>query len=146
MTPVLNYDQALTLWAIDVVGAPFAWGKTDCASLVRRAMKVVFARDVFRGKVRTYRSGMEAFRVLHSLGGYAGALETAGFRRVRPGKWLSGDVIVLPRSARSDGPGPIGVIINHKLLTADHHQGVYWRMTQQLPRRVRRYRLVGDGK
>lgn len=142
MIPVRNYDIELVIWGKALIGQPFVWGKTDCGTIVRRAMKIVFGKDVFRGKVRSYRSGVEAMRVMQGVGGIAGALVNAGFIRQKGRKWHTGDIIVEPGDDRQNRPEGAGVVIRRSVLISHHEAGVHWKSVHALSKRVKHYRLV----
>lgn len=42
----VGWDVELVRWASDLVGEPFVWGETDCGTLCRRALEVLYAGDV----------------------------------------------------------------------------------------------------
>lgn len=63
MKRIENWDVELILWAREIKGSAFAWGKTDCASLVRTASQIMFDVDVF-SHVGHWTSEFGARRVL----------------------------------------------------------------------------------
>ena len=62
MNRVRTWDVDLEQWAAGLIGAPFRWGVTDCASLVIKGQRLIYGVDVFR--VPKYKSKAKALRTL----------------------------------------------------------------------------------
>ncbi|KKN45116.1 hypothetical protein LCGC14_0686180 [marine sediment metagenome] len=60
---VENWDSRLVEFAREVTDQPFEWGVTDCASLARRGLEVVFGLDLWRGHVGTWKTRRGALGV-----------------------------------------------------------------------------------
>lgn len=58
-----NWDRRLVEFAATVVGRPFKWGQTDCASIVRRGLTQVFSQDVWKGHVGEWKTKRGALGV-----------------------------------------------------------------------------------
>lgn len=123
MRRVMNWDIALFDWARSVCGEPYVWGRTDCASLVREAHRLMYGEGRFDVGEWTSKTG--ALRVSKRVGGVVGALEAAGAEDVHPGKAQQGDVLV--RAAEdADGHPVCGVLIARRVLSSDPERGVWW--------------------
>lgn len=51
-----NWDRRLVEFAAAVVGQAFTWGRTDCASIVRRGLEAAYGRDVWKGHVGEWKT------------------------------------------------------------------------------------------
>lgn len=61
-----TWEVDLVAWADSVRGQPFVWGKTDCVSLAREALRAVFGEDPAPGLA--YGSLREAVAVIEERG------------------------------------------------------------------------------
>ncbi len=99
-----NWDVHLFRWADKVVGRPFVWGETDCATLVRAAHVVMYGTDVFGWP--TYRSKLGATKARKKVGGILPALQrvcTAVGRRFA----RDGDIVVITH----EGEYGMGIVL-----------------------------------
>lgn len=114
MSRVRNWDLELLRWQRSVLGAPFAWGVTDCGSLVRGACRTLYGRDRFE-EVRPYSSRFGALRAHVETGGIASVLLGEGAREVGLGFARQGDVLVEPPTD-ANPMGGAGVIVGDEVV------------------------------
>jgi hypothetical protein len=98
---VRNWDRELVEWAGAVVGEPFVWGRTDCASLVRRAHQLMLDYDVF-ADIPTYDSEIGAARAKIEHGGVTEAMEARGATRFPITMARAGDIVITQRVEPED--------------------------------------------
>lgn len=91
--------MALVNWAATVLGQPFRWGQTDCASLVRGACAVMYGEDLFPD-VPCYTTQGEAMRALALTGGVRQRLRLMGATVHDLTFARAGDIVL--------GPGHVG--------------------------------------
>lgn len=95
---IRNWDVALITWATSVIGQPFKWGQTDCASLVRTACEVMYAADLFPD-VGRYDTHAGAMRALAYTGGVRQSLRLVG-ATIQDVKYAqTGDIVLGPGHA-----------------------------------------------
>lgn len=113
---LVDWDVRLVGYVDSVRGTPLVWGRTDCASLVRGAVRAMYDRDVLRG-VGSWTTSTGALRVLARWGGsYRAALEVAGVEDVPVPFRQRGDVAILPGVDSEGFPG-LGVVVAGGVLT-----------------------------
>lgn len=122
MTRIENWDLALFHWSEGVVGKPFRWGETDCATLVMDAMVVMYGRDIFP-KVPRWKSLRKAVRVLHKVLDIADLFREAGAVTVPMTFAQSGDVLCAP-GLDADSLPRLGVVVNGHALISQRKTGV----------------------
>lgn len=116
---VPNWDVLLFRWSVSVVGQPYEWGRTDCASLVRQAMTIVYGSDPF--DVRPWSTKRQALTRLKAVGSVEDALRAAGMVPVALRHAQGGDVLC---EAVSDGYGACGVVVGRVVVWATQEDGV----------------------
>ena len=67
MIRVLNSDVLLIQFAKSVKGAEFKWGETDCASLVRKSLRIIYGHDVW-GIIGHWSTEIGAARIVNKVG------------------------------------------------------------------------------
>ena len=116
-----NWDSKLTDFASEMQGDAFKWGKTDCGSLVRRALRICYGEELFRG---SWRGRGGALEWVAETGGPAAALKAVGFKKINPPFAGAGTVVVLPGEDADDLP-QTGIMLHRgRMLTADRLSGV----------------------
>ena len=95
MRRVPNWSQKLVAFAIEQRELAFEWGRSDCGSLVRRGLELVFGEPVL--ELAGYASELEAERTMKQLGEAATFFESQGAASER------GSV---PRDRRRGRAGP----------------------------------------
>lgn len=91
---VLDWRSRLVAWAESVRGEQYAWGATDCGTLARSALEVLFGVDLFPALAWT--TEREALRTLSRIGGVERALLDMGAEPCHPNFLCSGAVVVQP--------------------------------------------------
>ena len=106
-----NWDVRLFHWADTVVGEPFKWGVTDCATLVTAAHVVMYGVDVF--KWPTYKSLKGAMTAKAKVGGIRKALKKdctqVGIKFAR-----TGDIVLI----KHEGEDGMGVVVGMNVVGA----------------------------
>jgi hypothetical protein len=134
-----NWDIRLFHWGNSVVGKPFRWGVTDCASLVIDAMEVMYGVDVFPG-VERWRSLRKAVRVLRDVGSLGDFFEDSGGVQVPLAFAQSGD-IVLASGLDNDNLPRMGVICNGTVIYSKRDRGVVCCRISDLEKGTQLWRL-----
>jgi len=96
-----GWEFSLVEYAMAQRGRPFVWGDTDCFSLARGALEVVYESDPL-ADVGAYGSASEAGAVLRAVGHPADALRERGATLVPLGMAQQGDLLLMPGD---DGTG-----------------------------------------
>lgn len=114
-----NWDVALAMWATDLLGTPFVWGTTDCASLVRAACVVIYGEELWP-MTPGYASQTEALQVFSQVGSVRANLEALGATQHVLTFTQPGDIIIAPAE---DGEifDSVAVAVCDKILIA--HEG-----------------------
>lgn len=88
-----DWRAQLHRWARQQLGAPFVWGETDCASLARQALTVMFGEDLLPELPR-WSTAREAVAVLAQHGAGVGLLVALGAQEVSLSFIRAGDIVV----------------------------------------------------
>ncbi len=68
-----TWDVDLLEWAGSLIGEPFKWGRTDCASIVIQAQRLIYGSDVFH--LPKWKSKAKALRTLVGVKGMRSVLQ-----------------------------------------------------------------------
>lgn len=114
---ILNWDVEVTGWAIRQLDRPFAWGSTDCASLARAMLEVMY-RDDLLPTLPAYSDRRGAEAVWRATGGARSILALLGAVPL-PALLHANTGDFLVAEPRSDEPfeALIPVITNQMLIT-----------------------------
>ena len=116
----------------------FAWGETDCVTLMCQGLEVVFGRSMMD---INYTSREEARDWMQGMGTSASEyLERCGASRQPRYTLRGGDVIVRPGTVKKL-PRLALALDTEVLITSDPVQGPHWIGTKDLRRRARVYRF-----
>lgn len=121
---VPNWRSRLHEWAVSQVGKSFTWGETDCASLAREALRVMFDTEVI--SLPAWRSASEGVATLAAHGAIPAILE-----RVGGGQWTgpaflrAGDLVVLPNNEEGVGAYAMMVCVDARQCLGSGPGGVY---------------------
>jgi hypothetical protein len=116
----------------------FAWGETDCGTLMRQGLEVVFGRSIMD---INYASRDEARAWMQEMGTSASKyFEGCGAVRHPVSELQGGDVIVRPGTVKKL-PRLALALDDEVLITSDPVQGPHWIGTADLRRRARVYRF-----
>jgi hypothetical protein len=117
----------------------WAWGETDCVTLMRQGLEVVFGHPIMD---IDYTSREEARTWMKEMGTSASKyLERCGAVRHPVSELQGGDVIVRPGTV--NGMPRLALALDDEvLITSDPVQGPHWIGTNDLRRRARLYRFA----
>ncbi|HEX8693400.1 MAG TPA: hypothetical protein VF746_13330 [Longimicrobium sp.] len=115
-----NWDVRLHHWAAGRVGRRFAWGRTDCASLVRQAARVMYGQEVF-ASVPRWASARQAVEAMRVSGGVRPSLQRLQAWCLPLGFAQSGDVAVGPEQG---GEAQTAVVVDGRALVSTRAEGV----------------------
>jgi len=136
---VRNWNVILADWAQAQIGLAFAWGETDCGTLVRNGLELVFGQPVLEG-VPAYSSEAEAALAMQELGSAGAYFESLGLELVDAPRGRSSDIVV--RRGRDDNIPRLGLLVSPTaVLTSDPVSGPHAISHLELRKRVRFYRL-----
>lgn len=102
-----NWRAHLHAWSASVLGQPFAWGRTDCGTLARDALAVMFGQDVVPFVPR-WHSAREAVAVLQAYGSVPEILARLGAPQTTLSFMRAGDLIL---SKSDDDESRIGLAV-----------------------------------
>lgn len=127
-----DWDVRLVRLQDDVLGEPFRWGETDCASIVRRALAAMYPEGEvpLPSAPPEYEDRRGAGRAYVESGGVAAMLEAGGAERVDLNFARQGDVLV---GLAEQGGFPGGaVVVEEHFLVASEEEGVVRRPLRAL--------------
>lgn len=135
---VSQWQRELLVWGARQRRMKFAWGETDCGTLLRHGLEVVFGHPIMNIE---YASREEAQAWMQQMGTNASAyFEGCGALRHPLSELCGGDVIVRPGIV-SKLPRLALALDEEVLLTSDPVQGPHWIGTKDLRPRARVYRF-----
>tara|TARA_R110000744_G_scaffold305007_1_gene413372 strand:+ start:18757 stop:19119 length:363 start_codon:yes stop_codon:yes gene_type:complete len=116
----------------------WAWGETDCGSLMRQGLEVVFGAPLMS---IDYTSREEAQSWMQDMGTSASEyMEECGAVLQPLSRVQGGDVVVRPGTV--NGLPRLALALDAEvLITSDPMQGPHWIGTKDLRRRARAYRF-----
>lgn len=133
-----NYDYKLIEWVNTQLGKPYIWGKTDCGSLVRKGLNIVFGKDKFND-IPSWDSEEICRKIWDDLGGVDNAFLSLGARKIKGTFAQTGDIAVLEIGKLLTAAMVIG---SGKLLFSSTDKGVETRGLYSLLRfNIRFYRF-----
>lgn len=91
---VENYDYKLIEWVNTQLGKPYIWGETDCGTLVRTGLNIVYGDDKFNN-ITFWDSEETCRKIWDDLGGVDKAFLNFGARKIKGTFAQTGDVAVL---------------------------------------------------
>ena len=138
---VAEGPRELLLWGARQRRLQWAWGETDCGTLMRQGLKLVFGQTIMEIE---YTSREEAQAWMKSMGKTASKyFESLGASRQKKKNIQGADVIVRPGTV--NGMPRLALALDHEvLLTSDPEQGPHWIGVSDLRRRARVYRFDCD--
>ena len=135
---VPHWQRELLLWGERQRRMKWAWGETDCGTLLRQGLEVVFGHPMMS---IDYTSREEARAWMQEMGTSASKyFEGCGASRQPLDELRGGDVVVRPGTANKL-PRLALALDDEVLLTSDPVQGPHWIGTSDLRRRARVYRF-----
>lgn len=125
-----GWTLRLVEWGREVEGREFAWGETDCASLVAGALEALYEEPPVDASLAEYSSREEALRRHAETGGVEAVLREAGAEEVGLNFARDGDVLLgLPRDGELPGAA---VVVEATYLVASEEEGVVRRPLRAL--------------
>ena len=116
MNRVRTWDVDLEQWAAQLLGEPFAWGVTDCATLAIKSQRILYGVDVFR--LPTWKSKAKALRTLTDVTSIRAVLK-AHARRVGRNFLQAGDLVLVGKGcAELETDGLMIVVRDYALATS----------------------------
>jgi len=136
---VADWQCQLLLWGARQRRIGWAWGETDCGTLMRQGLEVVFGHPLMD---ISYASREEAQAWMKEMGTSASKyFERCGAVRQPVSELQGGDVIVRPGTA--NGMPRLALALDAEvLITSDPVQGPHWIGAKDLRRRARLYRFA----
>jgi hypothetical protein len=136
---VPDWQRELLLWGERQRRRRWAWGETDCGTLLREGLEIVFGHPLMS---IDYASREEARAWMQGMGTSASKyFERCGAVRQPLDELRGGDVIVRPGMA--NGMPRLALALDDEvLLSSDPVQGPHWIGTKDLRRRARLYRFA----
>lgn len=127
-----DWDMRLHRAVDELVGEPFRWGETDCASVVIRAVEAIYPPDdvPLPRDQPSYDDEGAALRAHAETGGVGPALEAEGAERVPLAFARSGDVLV-GLDPQGGVPGA-AVVVGPRYVVASERDGVVERRLRDL--------------
>jgi len=122
-TRLLNWRSRLIDWGLSLQGQPFAWGKTDCATLAREALRQCFGRDVapYLGEWTTARQAQARLTKYP----FREQLEALKAEEVSVSFLRAGDILVAPEPDEKMGQMSVMVCLDaHHVLGVSRTDGV----------------------
>ena len=92
MNRLRTWDVDLQTWAGSLIGEPFRWGTTDCASIVIEAQRIMYGVDVFN--LPKWKSKAKALRTLVGVKGMRSGLRRCA-DQVGRGFLQMGDIVLV---------------------------------------------------
>ena len=134
-----EWQRDLLLWGDRQRRRKWHWGETDCGTLLRQGLELVFGQPIMS---IDYSSRDEARAWMEEMGTSASKyIEGCGASRQPRYTLRGGDVIV--RLGMADGMPRIALALDDEvLITSDPVQGPHWIGTKDLRRRARLYRFA----
>ena len=135
---VPEWQRELLLWGERQRRRKWAWGETDCGTLLRQGLEVVFGHPLMN---IAYASREEARAWMQTMGTSASKYFEGCGASLQPISDLrGGDVVVRPGTANKL-PRLALALDGEVLLTSDPVQGPHWIGRADLRRRARVYRF-----
>jgi cell wall-associated NlpC family hydrolase len=139
MQRIHNWDVYLAMWATDLLGQPFVWGETDCASLVRAAMQVMYGEDRWPDTPR-YTDAAGALRVSEEHGTVKDHVLALGATKHVITFTQAGDIVIAPKTAEEHFDAT-AIAIADKLLMTEEGRGVWTVPVWKAPEQGTAYRV-----
>ena len=91
---VYNYDYKLIEWVNTQLRKPYIWGETDCGSLVRKGLNIIYGKDKFND-IPSWDTEEICRKIWDDLGGVDNAFLKFGAKKIKGTFAQTGDVAVL---------------------------------------------------
>jgi len=132
MERVRNWDVKIMDWQADMLGRPFAWGQTDCGSLVRSALSVVYGEDPVP-HLDWYETQTGAIRLFGETDGISGAILDLGAEETTLAFARQAD-IAIEAPSEDNRLGGAGVVVDRAVVVCPEGEEVVRSPIGRLPR------------
>lgn len=140
ITRVNDCRMRLDKWARDVRGKEYMWGATDCGSLVREALSLLFNRRV--GGAHHWHDPASALRTLKHFGGSIEAYMQRLGAHVTTRRFMStGAIAIVPVTADDTHFDAALVYVEPILVGSSEETGVVWTEKTSYPDNMLVYQL-----
>ncbi|KKK75641.1 hypothetical protein LCGC14_2871690, partial [marine sediment metagenome] len=138
MNRVRTWDVDLQTWAGSLIGEPFRWGRTDCASIVIEAQHIMYGTYVFnvpkwKGKVKALRTLAEVKSIRAVLRKYADPVGR-GFLQM-------GDVVLLKNGCDVLETDGLMLVVRDYALSTSPDEGVIRVPLEAIPKKATFWRV-----
>ena len=121
MNRLRTWDVDLEQWAAGMIGEPFRWGTTDCASLVIKGQTLIYGVDVFH--TPQWKSKAKALRTLVDRKGFRSVLTRTAYQVGR--RFLqAGDIVLVRKGCSELNTDGLMLVIRDYALSTDPSLGV----------------------
>ena len=143
MNRLRTWDVDLEIWASQTIGEPFAWGRTDCVSLVIKGQRIIYGIDVFHGPA--YKSKAKALRTLVNVKSLRSVLKSYASQVGR--RFLqAGDIVLVGKGCSELETDGLILVIRDYALTTSPTAGVLAIALDVIPTKSTTYWRVDVGR
>ena len=132
MNRVRTWDVDLQTWAGSLIGEPFRWGRTDCASIVIEAQHIMYGTYVFN--VPKWKGKVKALRVLANVKGMRCVLRVYA-DPVGRGFLQMGDIVLLKNGCDELGTDGLMLVVRDYALFTNPETGVIRVPLEAIPKK-----------
>ncbi len=126
------------MWAGSLVGEPFRWGSTDCASIVVTAQRIVYGADVFHQP--KWRSKAKALRTLAEVKSLRAVLRKYA-DQVGRGFLQMGDIVLVRNGCDALETDGLMLVVRDYALSTSPDEGVIKVPLSAIPQRATCWRV-----
>lgn len=132
MSRVRTWDVDLQTWASSLIGEPFRWGRTDCASIVIEAQRIIYGMDVFH--LPKWKSKAKALQTLVDVKGMRTVLRRYA-DQVGRGFLQMGDVVLLKNGCDALETDGLMLVVRDYVLSTSPDEGVIRVPLEAIPKK-----------
>lgn len=136
MKKVENWQNKLIAWAVSQEGRPFISGETDCASLCKHGLEVIYGEDIVKLKWSTSEEALRTYVRVKDIYQY---IVSQGWVEVERNYIQAGDLVILKTL-------PVNtfslVVVGEKIILVDPKEGVVLRKLSDIKQEVVFYRRM----
>lgn len=117
---VANWDVKLREFARANIGRTFVWGDTDCVSLVRRALIVIYDEDILGPAVPgDWSTKTGALRAYTKIDSFHASITAIGFAEIPKSVFRDGDILVSPGERMEN----MAMMMGSRIVNCNHNTG-----------------------
>ena len=135
---VRTWDVDLLEWASSLIGEPFRWGRTDCASIVIEAQRLMYGVDVFH--LPKWKSKAKALRTLSGAKNIRAVLRRHA-DQVGRGFLQMGDIVLVKNGCDVLETDGLMLVLRDYALFTNPETGVIRVPLEAIPKRVTFWRV-----